>query len=415
MSASLSHAHSSRRRRAVAVTVVAVTVVAAAAALSLLRTDPAAANAAAAPSAPVPVSVAEVRERVVETWSEHSGRFEAVERVELRARVAGAVSAVHFREGTLVKAGELLLTVDPAPYAAAVERAYAQLAAAQSRVAHTAAEAQRAERLWAERAIAEREADERRSAAQEAQAQAQAAEAALRSARLDLGYTQLRAPVAGRMGRLEVTPGNLVSAGPGSPVLATLVSVSPIYASFDAHESVVTGVLASLGGAAQAPIDRMGRVPVQAEVAGRTLEGQLQLVDNQVDARSGTVRVRATFDNADGALMPGQFAKLRLGQPAGRPALLINERAVGTDQSKRFVMVVGDDRKALWREVTLGASVGGLRIVTNGLQAGERIVVNGLQRVTPGATVAPSVVAMDVKPEVTARTDAQAKAGGDKS
>jgi membrane fusion protein, multidrug efflux system len=412
MSASVPNPNPTRRRRAVAVTAVAVTVVAAAAALSLLRTDPAAANAAAAPPAPVPVSVAEVREQVVETWSEHSGRFEAVDRVDLRARVAGAVSAVHFREGALVKAGELLLTVDPAPYAAAVERAQAQLAAAQSRVAHTAAEAQRAERLWAERAIAEREVDERRNAAQEALAQAQAAEATLRSARLDLGYTQLRAPVAGRMGRLEVTPGNLVSGGPGSPVLATLVSVSPIYASFDAHESVVTGVLASLGGAAQA---RVGRVPVQAEVAGRTLEGRLQLVDNQVDARSGTVRVRATFDNADGALMPGQFAKLRLGQPAGRPALLINERAVGTDQSKRFVMVVGEDRKAMWREVTLGASVGGLRIVTNGLQAGERIVVNGPQRVTPGAAVAPSVVAMDAKPEVTARTDAQAKAGGDKS
>ncbi len=394
-----------RRGLATAI-VITLSTVAAAAGLALLRPAPAAATAA--PEGPVPVSVAEVRAQVVETWSEHSGRFEAVDRVELRARVAGTVAAVHFREGALVKTGAPLLTIDPAPYAAEVDRAQAQVAAAQSRVTYTRGEAQRAQRLWDERAIAQREFDERQNAAREAQAQLQAAQAALQSARLDLGYTQLRAPIAGRMGRLEVTTGNLVSAGPGSPVLATLVSVSPIYASFDAEESLVTGVLASLGGAAQA---RLERVPVQATVAGRTLEGRLQLVDNQVDVRSGTVRLRATFDNADGALMPGQFARLRLGELQSKPALLINERAVGTDQSKRFVMVVGADQKAVWREVTLGSSVNGLRIVTSGLQPGEQIVVNGLQRVRPGATVAPTSVAMDAKPEVTARTNAN----GDKS
>jgi membrane fusion protein, multidrug efflux system len=394
------------RRRLAAAAVITLSTVAAAAALALLRPAPAAATAA--PDAPVPVSVAEVRAQVIDTWSEHSGRFEAVDRVELRARVAGTVAAVHFREGALVKAGAPLLTIDPAPYAAEVDRAQAQVAAAQSRVTHTRGEAQRAQRLWDERAISQREFDERQNAAREAQAQLQAAQAALQSARLDLGYTQLRAPIAGRMGRLEVTTGNLVSAGPGSPVLATLVSVSPIYASFDAEESLVTGVLASLGGATQAPLER---VPVQATVAGRTLEGRLQLVDNQVDVRSGTVRLRATFDNADGALMPGQFARLRLGELQSKPALLINERAVGTDQSKRFVMVVGADQKTVWREVTLGSSVNGLRIVTSGLQAGEQIVVNGLQRVRPGVTVAPTTVAMDAKPEVTARTNAS----GDKS
>jgi membrane fusion protein, multidrug efflux system len=197
----------------------------------------------------------------------------------------------------------------------------------------------------------------------------------------------------------------LVSAGAAAPVLATLVSVSPIYASFDADEARVAGVLADLAGPGGAAAARLERVPVQADTAGRTLQGRLQLVDNQVNTQSGTVRLRAVFDNADGALMPGQFAKLRLGQTVAKPVLLVNERAVGTDQSKRFVMVVGADQKTAYREVTLGVPVNGLRVVTAGLKPGEQIVVNGLQRVRPGVQVAPTVVAMDAKPEVLSRAN----------
>ncbi|HSI61108.1 MAG TPA: efflux RND transporter periplasmic adaptor subunit [Ideonella sp.] len=362
--------------------------------------------AAAAPAA-TPVSVATVVRSNVEGWEEFSGRLEAVERVDLRSRVAGAVQAVHFREGALVRQGDLLVTIDPAPYAAEVDRAEAQVVAAQARVTYSKSELERAKRLWDEHAIAQREYDERSNTFREADANLRAAQAGLQTARLSLGYTQVRAPVSGRVGKLEVTVGNLVAAGPGAPVLTTLVSVSPIYASFDADERVVTRALKELQGdkANGGVRGSLDRIPVQMGTAGTTdapFTGKLQLVDNQVDARSGTVRVRAVFDNADGSLMPGQFARLRMGQAKANEALLVNERAVGTDQSKKFVLVVGPDNKAAYREVTLGASVKGLRIVTSGLQPDERIVVNGLQRVRPGALVEPKTVAMDAKPELLA-------------
>ena len=358
------------------------------------------APAVAAPRA-TPVSVAVVEATQVNTWDEFSGRLEAVERVDVRSRVSGAVQAVHFREGALVKQGDLLITIDPAPYAAEVERAEAQVTSAQARAAFTRSEQERARRLWDDKAIAQREYDERVNAGREAEANLRAAQAQLQSARLNLSYTQVRAPVAGRVGKLEVTVGNLVAAGPGAPVLTTLVSVSPIYASFDADEQVVVKALKELpaGAAARGKLDG---IPVQmgtAGLEGTPYEGRLQLIDNQVDAKSGTVRVRAAFDNKDGSLIPGQFARIRMGQAKSDTALLVSERAVGTDQNKKFVMVVGEDNKAEWREVTLGAPSNGLRIVTKGLKAGERVVVNGLQHIRPGALVAPQVVSMDGKTE----------------
>ena len=315
-------------------------------------------------------------------WDEFSGRLEAVERVDIRSRVAGAVRSVHFVQGALVKRGDLLVMIDPDPYAAEVERAQAQVVAAQARVSYAKSERERAQRLWAASAIARREVDERVNADLESEANLRAAQAALQLARLNLGYTEIRAPVSGRVGKLEITVGNLVAAGPDSPVLTTLVSVDPIYASFDADEHVVLRALK----------DAKQNIPVEAETVtngGTRLRGRLQLIDNQVNARSGTVRVRAVFDNKDGTLMPGQFVKLRMGRAKPEPALLISERAVGTDQNKRFVLVVGEDNKAAYREVTLGGTADGQRIVTSGLKPGERIVVNGLQRVRPGTLVEP--------------------------
>lgn len=365
-----------------------------------LKTHSAAASAGAPPPA-TPVSVAVVVPSEVATWDEFSGRLEAVERVDIRSRVAGTVQSVHFQEGALVKKGDLLLTIDPAPYASDVERASAQVVAAEARLSYAQSELGRAQRLLDERAIAQREHDERSNAQREAEANLRAAKAALHSAQLSLGYTEVRAPVAGRVGRLEITVGNLVAAGPGAPVLTTLVSVNPIYASFDADEQIVAKALGELPSGASAR-EQLGRIPVQmgtAATADTPYTGRLQLVDNQVDAKSGTVRVRAVFDNADGRLMPGQFARLRMGQAKNAPALLVSERAVGTDQNKKFVMVVGADNKAAYREVTLGANVDGLRIVTSGLKAQERVVVNGLQRIRPGALVEPQAVPMDLKAE----------------
>ena len=347
-----------------------------------------------------PVSVATVVQSDVAAWDEFPGRLEAVERVDIRSRVAGTIQSVHFHEGALVKKGELLLTIDPAPYAADVERADAQVAAAQARVAQATGEQERSQRLWIEQAISKRELDERVNGQREADANLRAAQAALQTAQLSFGYTQVRAPVSGRVGKLEVTVGNLVAAGPSAPVLTTLVSVSPIYASFDADERVVAKALKDLGVTGGRNLDR---IPVQmgtAASADTPFEGRLQLVDNQVDPKSGTVRARAVFDNRDGQLMPGQFARIRMGQATKGSVLLINERAVGTDQNKKFVLVVGADNKAVYREVTLGASVNGLRVVKDGLKANERIVVNGLQRVRPGALVAPQLVEMSAKAEL---------------
>jgi multidrug efflux system membrane fusion protein len=379
-----------QRRYALAAAIVAGLVALTAGALYLRPSVAAPSNQ---PPPATPVLVATVVQTEVATWDEFSGRLEAVERVDVRSRVAGAVQSIHFTEGALVNRGDLLVTIDPAPYVAEADRAEAQVVAAQARVAYTTTEGERAQRLWDASAIARHDLDERSNALKEAQANLRAAEAALQSARLNLGYTQVRAPVSGRVGRLEVTVGNLVAAGPGAPVLTTLVSVNPIYASFDADEQVVARALKDVADAH----GQLGVIPVDlGTAAGNTvLHGHLQLVDNQVNARSGTVRARAVFDNKDGVLMPGQFAKVRMGRPKTTTAVLVNERAVGTDQSKKFVMVVGVDNKAEYREVSLGNTVDGLRIVTSGLNAGERIVVNGLQRIRPGALIEPQPGSME--------------------
>ncbi len=354
-------------------------------------------QATAAPAMPVSVATVEPRDAIA--WDEFSGRLEAVERVDVRSRVAGAVQAVHFREGALVRQGDLLITIDPAPYAAEVDRAEAQVTAAEARVALAKSELARGQQLLDSRVVSVRDLDQRTNAYREGEANLRAAQAALQSARLNLGYTEVRAPVAGRVGRLEITIGNLVAAGPGAPMLTTLVSVNPIYASFNADEQAVARALNSLGAGANVT-GELDRIPVEMFTATRASErvrGRLQLVDNQVDARTGTVRMRAVFDNPDGALMPGQFARLRMGQARSEPALLISERAVGTDQDKKFVFVVDADNKATYREVVLGNVTDGLRSVTSGLKSGERIVVNGLQRIRPGDRVAPEPVAMDAR------------------
>ncbi|HWV42393.1 efflux RND transporter periplasmic adaptor subunit [Pseudorhodoplanes sp.] len=354
-------------------------------------------QAAAKPATALPVSVSVVEQRDIALWHEFSGRLEAIERVEVRSRVAGAVKSIHFREGALVKENDLLITIDPEPYAAEVARAEAQVAAAQARVLLTKNEMERGRQLSGTQIISQRDLDQRMNAYREAEANQRAAEAALQSAKLNLEYTQVRAPVSGRVGKLEITVGNLVAAGPNSPMLTTLVSVNPIYASFNADEEVIARAIESLGedGRGNSEIER---IPVEMSTVtsnGTTFKGRLQLIDNQVDARTGTVRVRAVFDNPDGKLIPGQFARLRMGQARTEPALAVSERAIGTDQDKKYVLVVDGDNKAAYREVALGPAIDGLRVVTSGLKSGERIVVNGLQRVRPGAVVEPQMVSME--------------------
>lgn len=347
----------------------------------------------------MPASVATLEPREAILWDEFSGRLEAVDRIDVRARVGGAVQATHFAEGELVKAGDLLVSIDPAPYAAEVQRLEAQVAGAEARVAMTSSDLERGQRLSDQHIVTARDLDVRANAFKEAKASLDAAKAALEAARLNLGYTQVRAAVSGRVGRREITPGNLVATGAGAPVLTTLVSVDPVYASFDADEGVVLKALASIAEPAGGR-GKLDRIPVEMATAdGTQAKGHLQFIDNKVDARSGTIRVRATFANGDGRLIPGQFARMRLGQAAPGRLLLVGERAVGTDQDKKFVLVVGADNRATFRVVTLGRAVEGLRVVTSGLAGGERIVVNGLQRIRPGTLVQPEPVAMGGRPQ----------------
>jgi multidrug efflux system membrane fusion protein len=386
----------------------AVAVIAAGASIvATMRHSPVQAQNPAGPPQAVPVSVATVETRDIITWEDFSGRLEAVERVEVRPRVSGVIQAVHFREGALVKQGDKLITIDPAPFAAEVDRLQAQIAAAEARLAWSKSDLERAQQLSENRVMSQRDLDQRVNASREAEANLRGAKAALQSAKLNLDYTEVRAPVSGRVGRLEVTVGNVVGEGPAAPVLTTLVSVDPIYASFNVGEEAVMRSLKSLGGGS-ASHTQVDRIPVRMQTNGgngTAFEGRLQLIDNQVDIRSGTVRVRAVFANPEGVLMPGQFARLQMGQPKMEPALVISERAIGTDQNKKFVMLVDAENKANYREIELGPVTEGMRVVTQGLKPGDRIIVNGLQRVRPGAVVAPQMVSMD-------GTQAQAEQAG---
>jgi multidrug efflux system membrane fusion protein len=348
-----------------------------------------AAPATASAVAPaVPVTVATVQPRKVTTWQEFSGRLEAVGRVQIRPRVAGAIQSVHFREGGLVKAGDLLVTIDPEPYEASVAEAEGQVASAQAKLELANTELERGKTLSAKNTISQSDLAQRQSAQSEAVAGLQSAKAALKVAQLNLDYTKIHAPIAGRVGRIEVTVGNLVAAGSASVPLTTLVSVDPIYASFDANEELVDRILSELPVVDGRPA--IEQVPVEVStLAGQPLNGQLQLVDNEVSAASGTMRVRAVFENPAGRLVPGQFVRVRMGQPKAVDRIVVSERAVGTDQDKKFVFLVDGENKVAYRQVELGTAIDGMRVVEKGLDPGDRIVVNGLQRVRPGAEVAP--------------------------
>ncbi len=346
--------------------------------------------AAPASSGAIPVGITTVERRAAPVWTAFSGRLEAVGRVAVRPRVQGPILQAHFQEGSLVKQGGLLFTFDPATYQAEVDRLQAQVNAATARLALAGRQQARGLQLGASSDLARSEVDQRINEAHAAQANLQASLAELRTAQLNLSYTQVRAPIAGRVGKIEVTAGNLVDAGATAPVLTTLVSVNPIYASFDADEKSVADAIASLppGGDLAS---RIAQIPVEMGTLaadGTPFQGRLALLAKVVDPASGTIRLRAVFHNADGHLIPGQFARLRLGRAAPVPQIAIDERAIGIDQDRRFVMLVGPNNKATTRQIGLGPSEDGRRVVT-GLNPGDRVIIDGLQHIRPGVEVSP--------------------------
>jgi RND family efflux transporter MFP subunit len=339
---------------------------------------------------PPPVSVAAVTRRMVEEFDEFSARLAAVEQVDVRARVAGTLERVHFRDGQPVRKGTLLFTIDPRPFATEVARSEASLASARTQASLAKSELARAEQLLPMQAISQQEVDQLRSAARNADSAVNAALAALDAARLNLGFTRIAAPINGRASRTAVTAGNLVSVN--EPVLTTIVSTDRVYAYFDASESAYLkyGQQAANPQPEKAPVVRLGLFNEQ----GFPHSGKIDFVDNRLNPATGSMQLRAVFDNTSGRFTPGLSARVKLG--AGKPyeAILVPDRAITTDQTRKIVLVVGPNRLVEAREVKTGALIDGMRVVS-GVKPGELIIVDGLQRATPGAPVTPRLVQLD--------------------
>src|SRR5215510_14967478 len=339
---------------------------------------PGAQQPAGPPPAP-PVSVAAAIEKDILETDEFPGRIEAIESVEVRARVNGYIQSIHFRPGAEVKKGDLLFLIDPRPFEAQVASAESGLASTRAQLELARTELARNEQMLADRATSKREYDDAATRVRTFAAQVRAGEAALTTARLNLSYTRITAPVNGRVSKAEITVGNLVQGEvPNSPVLTTVVSMNPVYASFEPNEGAYLKYI--------------------AKARGGALTVAIGLADEEGFPHSGRVRMRAILDNKNGRFTPGLFARIRLGDTATpRKAVLVADRAIGTDQSKRFVLVVNGENKAQYREVKIGRVVDGLRVIEGGLKPGEVIVVNGLQRVRPGAPVTPETVPMQAQ------------------
>ena len=351
------------------------------------------ANAAAA-APPPQVSVAQVVEHPVNEFDEFTGRFEAIERVEVRPRVSGYISSINFAEGREVKKGDVLVVIDPRPYEAEYKRAKAQLEQARSQRSLAKSERERAVKLVESHAISQEEFDTRTASSDQAGANVDAAEAALDSAALNLQFTRVTAPISGRISKAQVTTGNLVTAG--QTQLTTLVSLDPIYVAFDDDEQgYLKYAKQARGGDHASSRDSANTVLVGlADETDYPHSGVMVFVDNELDPATGTIRGRARLDNHERMFTPGLFARIKLLGQDKYNALLINDSAVGTDQNVKYVFVVDADNKIQYRPVKLGPIVDGLRVIRGGLTKGETIVVNGLQRVRPGASITPEKVAM---------------------
>jgi multidrug efflux system membrane fusion protein len=359
------------------------------AAPSLLIGCGGAAEAQGGPPQAPPVSVAPAVQRQVADSEEFSGRLEAAEYVELRPRVAGTVDKVHFVDGALVRKGDLLFSIDPRPFEAEAARAQSQLTSMKARFELAQSELARAQKLLDAQAVSRQEVDQLSSSQRTSQADIQGAEAALRIARLNIEYAQVRAPIAGRVSRAGVTAGNVVNE---QSVLTTIAGVSRVYAYFDGSERTYLRLKDAKAGG-KAPKVRMALLDEQ----GFPHEGQVDFIDNRLNPQTGAIRMRVSFDNSSGRFTPGLSARLRMEAATAQAAVLVPERAIGTDQTKKFVYVVESDGKPQFREVKLGALADGMRIVQGSLKGGEHVVVDGLQRIQPGMTVTPQLLQIDAK------------------
>ncbi|OSQ49959.1 efflux RND transporter periplasmic adaptor subunit [Thalassospira alkalitolerans] len=342
----------------------------------------------AAPQA-TPVTVEGIHSQSVRLWNNFSGRLSAVEEVQLRPQVSGAIVEIRFEDGQMVTKGDILAVIDPRTYKAAVDQANAELTAARQTLSLAAKEKARAEKLVANGTVSKRVFDERVSAQQVAQSQVNRALAQLDLAEIEFDHAFVKAPIDGRVSRVELTVGNQVNAGTNAPVLTTIVSTGQIYADFDLDEQTYFASLYEAGKIK----DAAHQIPVRLKATnGKTVAGFVHSFDNRIDARTGTIRTRALFENLDGALLPGSYASLQLGTVAEENVIMISPDAISTDQDRKFVYVVQPDNTVAYRQVMLGVEVDGRRIVTSGLEPGDLVIVNGIMKVRPGMPVTPEIL-----------------------
>ncbi len=362
-------------------------------AVGLAGCDQGQSQAAKAPPPPPQVTVARPTAKTVVDQDEYVGRFVAVDAIEVRARVSGYLASIHFQDGQMVKQGDLLFTIDRRPFQNALDQARASLAQAKANLAYTEADLARAQNLIGGNVISQQTLEQRTQAKRVAEANVSAQEAAVRQAALDLEFTELRAPVAGRIGDRRVSPGNLVTGGTTgtTTLLATIQSTDPIRFEFTMDEA---SYLRYLRLAKKGPdlANDGGNVPVKVKLLDEQSfahQGRMDFVDNAIDRSSGTIRGRAVLPNADGIFTPGMFGRIQVASGPPADALLVPDVAIGTEQVRKFVLVIDEQSVARAKYVTLGPVIDGLRVVTTGLAPNDRVVVNGLMRVRPGVKVAP--------------------------
>ena len=347
---------------------------------------------ATAPPPPPQVTVSQPVARDVIEWDEYTGRLEAVESVEVRARVSGYLQSVHFTAGALVKKGALLFVIDPRPYQAELDRVKAALEQSLARFERTQKDFARAQQLVKSRAMSQEEVDTRSADQREAQEAVRAARAAVDAARLNVEFTQVKAPISGRISRYLVTEGNLINGGSAdSTLLTTIVSLDPIYGYFEVDERSYLKYTHLWRNGTNSG-SRNGKTPVYLGLANETgfpHQGHLDFIDNRLDPNTGTMTGRAIFPNSDLALVPGLFARTRLPGSGKYEALLLPDEAIGSDQTQRFAFIVNDQNTVEYRKLELGPIIDGLRVIRNGLQPEDWVIVNGVQRVRPGTKVDP--------------------------
>jgi multidrug efflux system membrane fusion protein len=390
---SLLSAQNRKRSRRLAILVLVVGAASGALAFGVVSkyTREARASAMAIAPAGVQVAINRLEPQTVSPFAEFSGRINAVDYAEIRPQVSGRITEIRFHDSEHVSAGDVLIVIDPRPYQAAVDKAQADLQTATNNAKFAKAERDRGSQLVKSNYLSQETFDQRTNADEVAKAAVQAAQAALESAQINLDYAYVKAPISGRVSRAEITVGNLVGSPTAAPpVLTSIVSDNGVYADFEVDEQTYLNNVHNYGQSHE----EQQKIPVEVIVRGnedRVYRGHIYSFDNRIDNGSGSIRARARFDNADGDLIPGMFVTVRMGNGVISDALLVPESAIGNDQSKRFVFVVGDGNKAEYRSVALGPQVDGNRVVLTGLKPGDRVILDHLQRLAPGAPVIPQI------------------------